>query len=144
MTDQMHHDAEPLGVLGARRGDTGESVREDDRRARRVPAAPPTDPHPKRHKLPMRRHISQRAPVLTVTRARRPVTRADGGPNASMTNPFSVVVMPWSVNGAPLGRTSSAIHERFIAPAYAFPRTCTEDEDASEPVYAQVDKRVKK
>jgi hypothetical protein len=53
-----------------------------------------------------------------------------------MTNPFSAIVIPRSVSGAPAGRTSSTVHERFIRPAYAFP-TCTED--ASEPIRVQVD-----
>src|ERR1700704_4993203 len=121
MTDQLHDDAQPLGMLSAQRGDTGESVREDEPRTPRVPAPPPTDPHPERHDLPVRRHIPQRAPVLTVTRARRPVTARTTprrGPDASMTNPFAVVVMPRSVTGAPAGRTSSAVHERFIPSAY--------------------------
>ena len=37
-----------------------------------------------------------------------------------MINPFSVVTTLQSVNAAPAGRRSSAVHGRFIRPAYRF------------------------
>jgi hypothetical protein len=59
-----------------------------------IAAPPPTNSHPQRHDLPVRGHVSQRAPVLAVTGVRRPVTTrhgADASPAASMINPLSVV-----------------------------------------------------
>jgi hypothetical protein len=47
-----------------------------------------------------------------------------------MINPFSVVTTLQSVKAAPAGRRSSAVHGRFISPAYRFGSVT---EDASEP-----------